>query len=127
MADMKPPKKETANYSAHGDLGHNPQAILDQESRGTKELREFETLPTDGCSTPEEIQKFKDLGFKIGDPFPNDPMFREATLPEGWAKQPHKGNPHFYTDIVDETGTARFLIFYKAAAYDRSADIREAY
>lgn len=42
-------------------------------------------------------------------------------LPDGWKKV---GTNHdMHSDLVDETGKVRASIFYKAAFYDRRADM----
>ena len=124
MSEIRPPTKETKNYSIFGDQGGcQPNKIHEQEKRGGEELRKYSTLPVDGCSTPEEIKIFTDLGFEIHDVFPNDELFRGASFPSGWTKCACPTNPDYWTDIVDETGTVRFHMFYKAASYDRIANI----
>jgi hypothetical protein len=75
-----------------------------------------------GLQFLEERQKFLDLGFTFGDPVPGDPLFQQATLPEGWSKQPTDHS--MWTKIVDDRGVERVEVFYKAAYYDRSAFMR---
>lgn len=81
----------------------------------------------DSCQIPTAMRNCDDasltaLGFVLGPVTPDDPMFREATLPKGWRKLPTDHS--MWSKIVDETGTERFEVFYKAAFYDRSAFIR---
>jgi hypothetical protein len=94
--------------------------ITDMESDGQRQLVHSDRLPTDmGRNTVEE---FEALGFKLGDPDPQDPLFRPATLPEGWSRE---GSDHaMWSSIVDQNGRQRVAIFYKAAFYDRSAHMR---
>jgi len=122
MSEMKPPTKETANYSRFGELGWRPDKIEEQEVLGASEVVEYDSIPTNGCSTDQEIESFTNLGFEIHAVFSNDELFRGASLPPGWKKRPTGHN--MWTEIVDETGKKRFSIFYKAASYDRDAFIR---
>lgn len=103
-------------------LGGNPRAIEAQEARGQRELVESTVLPTE-CR-PADKAALEAAGVKFGDPLPGDPIFCNAELPEGWKKE---GSDHaMWSYLVDETGTQRAAIFYKAAFYDRSAFIRLA-
>lgn len=93
-------------------------AIEAQEAQGQRELLQATTLPSD---TRGRDTEFEALGFKFGDVVPNDRLFRETTLPAGWSKQ---GTDHaMHTRIVDERGIERVSVFYKAAFYDRRADM----
>ena len=74
-------------------------------------------LPTDAGATPD--REFEALGFTFGEPDPSDPLFRSATLPEGWRKE---GSDHaMWSYILDPQNRRRVSIFYKAAFYDRRA------
>ncbi len=87
------------------------------EAEGQQELIESTVLPTVivGATQPE----FEALGFTFGEEVPGDPLFRAATLPEGWKRE---GSDHaMWSYVVDETGQQRVAIFYKAASYDRKA------
>jgi hypothetical protein len=93
--------------------------ITGMESAGQCQLVASEQLPTDTDGTDDEFVK---LGFVFGEPNPSDPMFRPATLPEGWRKE---GSDHaMWSYVVDEHGRRRVGVFYKAAFYDRSANMR---
>lgn len=110
----------TTNYDAFAKLlvGAEPGGIEDMERRGQQQLLEATTLPTD---TRGKDADFIALGFTFGEQVPGDPLFREATLPEGWSR---KGTDHAMgSEIVDERGIGRVSIFYKAAYYDRKADM----
>lgn len=90
--------------------------IEGQEKAGQQQLLESTTLPTEMHGGDE---KFKALGFTFGAVVDGDPLFREATLPEGWKRQ---GTEHsMWSEIVDQRGIPRVAIFYKAAFYDRGA------
>lgn len=92
-------------------------AIEEQERNGQAELLNSTTLPTDGSNSPELAA----LGFVFGDEVPGDPMFRQATLPEGWTREGSDHAMHSY--VCDERGVRRVNVFYKAAFYDRRADL----
>jgi hypothetical protein len=91
--------------------------IEGMEARGQRELVRSEVLPTEILRGTDA--DFEALGFTFGDPVDGDPMFRKATLPDGWTKQ---GTDHsMWSKVVDHRGIERAAIFYKAAFYDRSA------
>jgi hypothetical protein len=102
-----------------GGMGGDPSApILAQEAQGQREVVKATTIPTDMHNKPEE---FEALGFVLGAVKADDPMWREATLPDGWSRE---GSDHaMWSYIIDERGFRRCSIFYKAAFYDRSAHI----
>jgi hypothetical protein len=92
--------------------------ILGMEAAGQRQLVNSTDLPTD---TNDRDADFEALGFRFGAPHSDDPMFRPATLPDGWEK---RGTDHsMHSKIVDEKGRERVGIFYKAAFYDRSANM----
>ena len=99
--------------------------IYAQEAQGQREMLASTTLPTDmGWSRPgepEPQEKFEALGFTFGDVVEGDPLFRQATLPEGWGREATDHSMH--TSIVDERGIRRVSVFYKAAFYDRKASM----
>lgn len=102
-----------AQAIAHGTSG----AIENMEAQGQEELVASEVIPSD-------FRKFGEadltaLGFVLGPPDPNDPMFRPATFPEGWSVKPTDHS--MWSHVVDAKGRQRFSIFYKAAYYDRHA------
>jgi hypothetical protein len=91
-------------------------AIERMEADGQRQLVTSDRLP---IQTRGADAAFRALGFTFGDPDPNDQLFRPATLPAGWKRE---GSDHsMWSYIVDETGTQRVAIFYKAAFYDRNA------
>lgn len=87
------------------------------EKAGQQQLVNSADLPTRGSEDPN----FLLLGFTFGEPYAHDPLFRPATLPEGWRKA---GTDHdMHSDILDTLGRRRVSVFYKAAFYDRRADM----
>lgn len=103
---------------------HAPGSIEAEEAAGQRELlqaglNEWAKLPTSmrGVSKHE----LEDLGFKLGKPVQGDPMFTNVRLPDGWFID---GTSHsMHTSLYDAQGFKRAGIFYKAAYYDRSADL----
>ncbi len=92
-------------------LGGNPGAIENQEAAGQSALLNADVLPADGSSLLPEV--------RWGDVLPQDPLFREAHLPDGWLK---RATDHtMWSEIVDDHGQVRAKIFYKAAFYDQDA------
>lgn len=100
-----------------GAMDDHTGYVEGMESAGQRQLVESTDLPTQGSSDPEFLR----LGFTFGEPHKHDPLFRPATLPEGWkkvAKDHAMGSA-----IIDELGRERVDVFYKAAYYDRRADM----
>jgi hypothetical protein len=104
-------------------FGHpdRPRYIEAMEAEGQQQLVNSTSLPVNTSDTDAE---FEALGFIFGPPSADDPMFRPATLPEGWTRE---GSDHaMWSYILDEQGVQRVAIFYKAAWYDRRAFMRLA-
>lgn len=91
-----------------------PGSIERQESAGQAELCRTEVLPKE-CPRAE-LEKF---GVVFGDD--HDDLFVNVTLPAGWKKRATDHSMH--SDLVDDKGRKRGSIFYKAAFYDRKADM----
>lgn len=106
--------------SSHPTVGyvmHMPGAIEASEARGQAQFVASQSLPTD----VRDRKVFEALGFTFGKPFKDDPLFAPATLPAGWTK---RGTSHdMHSEILDEKGRVRAGVFYKAAFYDRKADM----
>jgi len=92
-------------------------AIYAAEAAGQKELVESDSLPAK-CRDDVILESW---GFKFGEPFKDDPLFRPAQMPEGWKKEATDHDMH--SNILDRQGRVRIGIFYKAAFYDRRADM----
>jgi hypothetical protein len=117
MNDRMTSPDNTSNWSPEQRLFASFD-IPDMERRGQQQLVASIVLPAamDGDDAP-----FEALGFTFGEQVPGDPLFRQATLPEGWTK---RGTDHdMHSVIEDERGIARVGVFYKAAYYDRRADM----
>lgn len=93
-----------------------------QEAQGQRSFVESETLPVsvDGHEYGGDAA-LADMGFELGPEVADDPIFRYAKLPDGWKKEPAEHS--MWSKIVDETGRERISIFYKAAFYDRRAEM----
>lgn len=94
--------------------------ITGMEAAGQRQVVASQVIPTEIRGGTEET--LTALGFVLGDRVPNDELFRHAALPPGWSKQATEHSMH--SSIVDEHGRKRCSIFYKAAYYDRRADMR---
>lgn len=98
-------------------FGGSSSAIERMEADGRRQLLASCDLPTNGSDDPEFLR----LGFTFGEPHARDPLFRPATLPKGWTRA---GTDHaMHSKILDELGRERVGVFYKAAFYDRRADM----
>lgn len=94
-----------------------PGGVERMEARGQQELVKGESLPTE-CSDRTALEA---AGVVFGAPYPDDPLFCPVTLPKGWKKQATDHAMH--SKLVDDKGRVRASIFYKAASYDRRADM----
>lgn len=122
-----PTPRNTSDDTRNNPLGALLPAVIlgpsnfieHQEAEGQREMVESTVLPTDRNRWGDGDERYTDLGFTFGEIVAGDPMFQEATLPEGWKRE---GSSHaMWSYIVDERGLRRCSIFYKAAFYDRSA------
>jgi hypothetical protein len=108
--------------ASRGDLVNalipsTPGGIERQEAAGQRTLLESAMLPKEiSGATREELTA---LGFKFGADV--DELFVTCELPPGWAKSGTKDAMH--SDLLDDQGRKRAGIFYKAAFYDRRADM----
>jgi hypothetical protein len=108
--------------ASRGDLANAliasiPGGIERQEAAGQRTLVESAMLPKEiRGATREQLAA---LGFKFGADV--DELFVTCELPPGWKK---RGTDHsMHSDLLDEQGRKRAGIFYKAAFYDRRADM----
>ena len=93
-------------------------SIEQQESRGQRELVNSDVLPAE---IHGDRQKLENAGVIFGEPVEDDPLFINATLPDGWKKQ--ATDHSMWSNLVDSDGNERARIFYKAAFYDRCASM----
>ena len=108
--------------ASRGDLANaliasTPGGIERQEAAGQRTLVESAMLPKEiRGATREQLAA---LGFKFG--ADADELFVKCELPPGWTK---RGTDHsLHSDLLDERGRKRAGIFYKAAFYDRRANM----
>ena len=102
---------------ANAMIASTPGGIERQEAEGQRTLLESTMLPKEiRGATREQLTA---LGFKFGADV--DDLFVQCELPPGWTKS---GTNHsMHSDLLDEHGRRRAGIFYKAAFYDRRADM----
>lgn len=91
--------------------------ITDMETDGQRQLVHSDRLPVDLNGGKDD--DYLALGFTFGEPDPGDPMFRPATLPDGWRRE--SSDHAMWSYLVDANGRRRVAVFYKAAFYDRRA------
>ena len=103
---------------AEGMVTGSASSFIERQERdGQRQLVNSDRLPAKcGDHAP-----WLALGFTFGDPDPSDPLFMPATLPPGWQRQ--ATDHSMGSVIVDPLGRERVSIFYKAAFYDRSANM----
>ena len=100
-------------------MGGAPHKIEQQEAEGQCEFCMSETLPTDMRGDAKMV--LEKAGVKFGKKVEGDEMFQYVELPAGWKKSPTDHS--MWSDLVDDKGRVRAAIFYKAAFYDRSAQL----
>ncbi|MFE3123715.1 hypothetical protein ACFXHD_09870 [Streptomyces hydrogenans] len=101
-------------------LGQSTDTLIAaQEARGQQQLVNSDRLPT---NLRDDRADYETLGFLFGTPDPNDPLFTPATIPDGWTRQAAE-DTDMWSYIVDTLGRQRVAVFYKAAFYDRRADM----
>lgn len=94
-----------------------PGGIARQEAQGQQTLVASEMLPKQiNGATREQLTA---IGFVFGDDV--DELFVNCTLPPGWTKRATVHPMHSH--LLDDKGRKRAGIFYKAAFYDRNADM----
>jgi hypothetical protein len=95
-----------------------PGGIEAQEAQGQRQLVASEQIPKEIIGATRE--QLTALGFEFGADV--DELFVACKLPAGWSKR--ASNHSMHSDLVDDKGRVRAGIFYKAAFYDRRADMR---
>jgi hypothetical protein len=102
---------------ANAVIAAMPGGIEQQEAAGQRAFVKSETLPKD-CDA-ETRKTLESAGVIFGDPV--DDLFVRVMLPTGWHKE--ATNHAMHNKLLDEKSRVRATIFYKAAFYDRSANI----
>lgn len=102
---------------ANAIVASTPGGIERQEAEGQRTLVASAMLPKEiHGATREQLTA---LGFKFGADV--DELFVTCELPPGWTKSGTKHAMH--SDLLDGQGRKRAGIFYKAAFYERRADM----
>lgn len=99
-------------------VASTPGGIEAQEAQGQRNLVSNAWIPKEmvqGCTK----EKLESLGIVFVREV--DDLFWEAELPEGWKIEPTEHSMQSY--LLDDKRRKRAGIFYKAAFYDRSANI----
>ena len=99
--------------------GRTEGIIEESEARGQQSLVNSDSLPSE--MSDKTRSALEAAGVTFGEPYLEDPLFLDATLPAGWAKRATSHDMWSY--LVDDQGMARAGIFYKAAFYDRRAHL----
>ncbi len=107
-----------AEVEGRGIMAGTPGAIEASEAAGQMELVNGATLPIEMGIDHEVVTK--GTGIQFGDMA--DDLFIHVVLPAGWSKRTTDHSMH--SELVDDRGRVRAGIFYKAAFYDRRADLR---
>ncbi|OHB14666.1 MAG: hypothetical protein A2431_00455 [Candidatus Zambryskibacteria bacterium RIFOXYC1_FULL_39_10] len=104
-------------------MGGAPHKIEEQEAQGQQSFVKSETLPTNMGRWCDYNTKtiLETAGVKFVCEVPDDPMFQIVELPTGWRKIPTDHS--MWSKLVDDKSRVRARIFYKAAFYDRSANL----
>jgi hypothetical protein len=119
MTEIQNTTRAVQENPALGLIASVGDGIAEMEAAGQAQLVQSTKLPAElSYSTRED---FEALGFVFGDLVDGDPLFREMKLPAGWSKRATDHDMH--SEVVDERGIARVGVFYKAAFYDRRADM----
>lgn len=99
---------------------YDPSAgILRQEAQGQRELATADVLPSKVDA--ESRTALEAAGVVFGEAVPGDPLFQYATLPTGWKKQATEHS--MWSVLLDAQGRKRATVGYKAAFYDRWAQL----
>jgi len=92
------------------------EATEAQEFHGQTLFIVSDTLPAAIC---DEIKaSLETIGFIFHGKVPNDDLFQYVTLPKGWKKV--RSDEYRFTDLLDEKGRIRGVIFYDANPYNRN-------
>lgn len=118
-------KMNMAAYAAlaNGDFDNaqvamTPGGIERQEAQGQRDLVKNARIPKDvyGHNLDDVLSKW---GIETHESV--DDLFVQVELPDGWQLKATDHSMH--SDLLDDKGRVRASIFYKAAFYDRCADM----
>jgi len=116
----KPKKEDGMDLLMRAMLtGLSSDAVRSQESAGQQSFVASEALPTDMQGDAKAV--LEAAGVKFLGIVEDDPIFQYVELPNGWKKV--ATDHSMWSDLVDDKGRKRASIFYKAAFYDRSANL----
>ena len=99
-----------------------PGAVIKRmEADGQAELSQVtDRLPSKHLA-PNVKPVLESAGVKFGNTVAEDPIWQVVELPNGWKIE--RTDHSMWSDLVDQNGRPRAAIFYKAAFYDRHANI----
>lgn len=110
----------TKNTRREWLFGGNPRAIEAQEKAGQQELTKSENLPRK--SFRGDVKPiYEKMGILVLEDTKSDPLFYNVKLPNGWKIVATEHS--MWANLIDNLGHKRASIFYKAAFYDRDANI----
>lgn len=99
--------------------------IEDQEKQGQEEFINSIRLPRKinfHAGKLNATEQYSKMGIEVLTTYSKEnDLFLDVKLPEGWRKKPTDHS--MWSDLFDDKGRKRALIFYKAAFYDRSSFI----
>lgn len=114
-----------AEFSAFLVASRGDAAFIDPSRSGIERMEaEGQRALIQSAMIPKEIigatrEQLTEMGFKFGSDV--DELFVACELPPGWTK---RGTNHsMHSNLLDDQGRYRAEIFYKAAFYDRRADM----
>ncbi|MBL7156242.1 MAG: hypothetical protein ISS87_01435 [Candidatus Pacebacteria bacterium] len=120
MYKNKPLKEDGLDLLMRSMSAGSPsEGIRSQEVAGQQSFVKSDTLPAN--MSLEDREALEVAGVVFGKVVEGDELFQYVQLPEGWTKS---GTDHsMHNDLLDNKGRRRAGIFYKAAFYDRRANL----
>ena len=115
----KQPEISSLHYLTLLDM--TPETIYAQEKLGQQELVRSSQLPSNSGRNVNVIEQYEKMGIKVIGESIKDDLFLDVELPQGWSIKDTDHSMH--SKLLDDKGRERAGIFYKAAFYDRTADI----
>ena len=114
-------KNDPTKLGIAGIFMATPEAIVASEYAGQRELQTASQLPKYHPDDPKDGKILTSWGVKFLGPVKGDELFVNVQLPKGWTIKPTTHS--MYSDLLDENGYKRASIGYKAAFYDRWANL----